>query len=341
MRILSELKKCLKFALISGFLLAAVFTGCNNPAEPEEGPTPSGPVIAWFNGLSATVDLYFPVSDSLVTTAYITGDVPNDLLYLGSDKFAILSSTSAVLQVVDLSVSGSLLHEIAFPVGSNPWAMATGDGKLWVTLMLTNQIVSISTADWTLDSAAVDVPDYPYGITLAEGNIFISHGDYWPEITPGGITVIDAVTLEETGWIDTGQNTTDLWYCSETGNIHAFSSTYTDDGVVSIIDPATATISAQVQTGGNPQSPVRVGSTFACCNAFGSTVFFYDESGSLLSTWEPDSSLTLAGIAVSGDTLYMTDFNADMVYMAEWDTRTILDSLIAGDGPQGIVAVDR
>ena len=330
-----------RITIIVTALVLAMLAACNNPVEPDPGQTPAGMVIAWFNGLGASVDLYFPDSDSLVSTAYVTGDVPNDLLYLGSDILAILCSTSAVLQVVDLSVSGSLLHEITFPVGSNPWAMTTGEDKIWVTLLLKNQIVSISTASWTPDGTAVDVPDYPYGIALAEGNIFISHGDYWPETTPGGITVIDAVTLEETGWIDTGQNTTDLWYCSETGNIHAFSSTYTDDGVVSIIDPATATISAQVQTGGNPQSPVRVGSSFACCNAFGSAIFFYDESGALLSTWEPDSSLTLAGIAVSGDTLYMTDFNADMVYIAEWNTRTIIDSLAAGDGPQGIISVAR
>lgn len=324
-------------AIILCILTAA---SCNSPAGPETGPTPEGSVIAWFNGLGNTMDLYFPRSDSLVSTAYVTGSAPNDLLHLGSGRLAVLSSLSSILQVVDLAVSGSILHEIAFPAGSNPYSMAFGYDRVWVTLLLTGQIATVSTETWTL-AGAVDVPDYPYGIALSSGSIFVSHGDYYPNTTPGGVTVLDAVTLYETGWIDTGQNTTELWRCDETGNIHAFSYTYTDDGVVSIIEPSSATITAQVSTGGAPFSPVRTGSSFACCDGFGSSIFFYDESGALLSTWVPDSSMALAGLAASGDTLYMSDFNSDMVYIADWTSKVILDSLPAGDGPQGIIAVNR
>lgn len=323
-------------------LIILVAASCNSPVEPNSESNPGGNVVAWFNGLANTVDLYFPESDLLVSTAYITGDAPNDMLYLGSDNLAILSSLSSILQVVDLSVSGSLLHEITFPAGSNPWAMAYHNDNIWVTLLLTDQITPVSTETWTLGEA-VDVPEYPYGIAIASGSIFVSHGDYTAPNPPGGVTVFDAVTLEETGWIDTGQNTLDLWYCSETGNIHAFSYTYSDNGVISIIDPVTATISAQVHTGGCPQSPVRLGSSFACCDGFGSTatVFFYDESGTLLSKWIIGSSITLAGLTACGDTLYMTDFDGDKVYRALWQSQTLLSSLTAGDGPQGIVTVNR
>ncbi len=326
--------------VLTMILIILAAAACNSPAGPETGSTPEGSVIAWFNGLGNTVDLYFPESDSLVSTAYVTGTAPNDLLYLGSNRLAVLSSLSSILQVVDLSVSGSILHEIAFPAGSNPYSMACGNEIVWVTLLLTGQIAAVSAETWT-PVETVDVPDYPYGIALAAGSIFVSHGDFYPNTTPGGVTVIDAVTLNETGWIDTGQNTAELWRCDETGNIHAFSYTYSDDGVVSIIDPSTATITAQVNTGGAPFSPVRTGSSFACCDGFGSSVFFYDESGALLSTWVPDSTMVLAGLAASGDTLYMTDFNSDMVYIADWTSKTILDSLPAGDGPQGIIAVNR
>lgn len=326
--------------LLAVLLCILTAAACNSPAGPETGITPGGTVIAWFNGLGSTIDLYFPQSDSLVSTAYITGTAPNDLLHLGSDRLAVLSSLSSILQVVDLSASGSTLHEIAFPAGSNPYSMAYGYDSVWVTLLLTGQIATVSTETWTL-GGAVEVPDYPYGIAVASGSIFVSHGDYYPNATPGGVTVIDAVTLDETGWMDTGQNTTELWHCEETGNIHAFSYTYANDGVVSIIDPSTASITAQVSTGGAPSSPVRTGSSFACCDGFGPSIFFYDESGPLLSTWVPDSSMALAGLAASGDTLYMTDFYRDMVYIADWTSKVILDSLPAGDGPQGIIAVDR
>jgi DNA-binding beta-propeller fold protein YncE len=331
-----------EFTVISCIVIVSIImVSCNSPVEPNSEPNPDGNVVAWFNGLANTVDLYFPESDLLVSTAYITGNAPNDMLYLGSDKLAVLSSLSSILQVFDLSVSGSLLHEVAFPGGSNPWAMAYDNENIWVTLLLTDQIISVSTEIWTLGET-IDVSDYPYGIAVARGSIFVSHGDFPGYTTPGGVTVIDALTLEETGWIDTGQNTIELWYCSETGNIHAFSYTYTDadDGVVSIIDPVTATIKAQVHTGGTPHSPVRLSNSFACCD-WGSSVFFYDESGSLLSTWIPDSSIKLAGLAVSGDTIYMTDFDADMVYIADWTSKVMLDSLSAGNGPQGIITVNR
>ena len=329
------------FLTLVSVIIFNILISCNSPVEPASGNTPGGRVIAWFNGLGSTVDLYFPGDDSLVSSAYITGDAPNDILYLGSDRMALLSSLSSVLQIVDLSVSGSILREVSFPPGSNPWAITFNNSTIWVTLLLSGQITSVSAEDWTVGNT-LDVPEYPYGIEVAGGSIFVSHGDYYPNTTPGGVTVIDAATLQNTGWIDTGANTTELWYCAETGKIHAFSSTYgSNDGVVSIIDPATATVSARIQTGGNPHSPCRTGNSFACCDAWGHSIFFYDESGALLSTWTPDSLLTLAGIAVDGDTLYMTDFNSDRVYIANISSKVILDSLKAGDGPQSIIKISR
>lgn len=321
-------------------LIGLLPVSCSTPAGPSEAPTPDGAVIAWFNGLGNTVDLYFPGCDSLLSDSYITGSAPNFMLYTGSDRLAVLSSLSSLLQVLDVSTSGSVLHEISLPAGSNPWAMASGYDNLWITLLLTGQIVTVSTDTWTV-GGAVEVPDYPYGIALAAGRIFVSHGDFFPDTTAGGVTVINAVTLDEEGWLDTGRNTTELWYSGETGMVHAFSSTFTGDGGISIIDPVSLEIAARINTGGNPLSPVVTGDHFACADAWGSSVFFYDESGALLSTWTPEQSMTIGGIAVSGDTLYMTDFTGDQVHRALWQSGTMLPPLAAGDGPQGIVSIDR
>jgi len=330
----------LKRIIIVIAVAALLNTACDDTTGPSPQPNPAGDVIAWFNGLANTIDLYYPGCDSLVSTAYVTGNVPNDLLYLGSDRLAVVNSTSSTLSVVDLSVSGSLLHEISFPGGSNPWAMAYGYDNIWVSLLQDDQIVTVSTEDWTL-GGAVEVPANPSGMAIAAGTIFVSHAN-WPDGTsPGGVTALDAVTLVELGWIDTGVNTAWLRYFSETGMIHAVSSTYTNPGVVSIIDPVTATIYSQVQTGGSPLSPVRVGSSFACCDAWGSSIFFYSESGTLLSTWVPDPSISMSGLAVSGDTLYMTDFAGDKVYRALWQSQILLSPLTAGNGPQGVIDIER
>jgi hypothetical protein len=330
----------LKSAAIMLAFLLLIIMACDSTTSPGSQPNPAGTVIAWFNGNSDTIDLYFPGCDSLVNNAYITGNTPNDLLDLGSDMLAVVNSLSSNLQIFDLSASGAVTYEIVFPPGSNPWAMTYGYDNIWVTLLMSHQVATVSTEDWTL-GGAIEVSDNPSGIAIASGSIFVSHGNFPVTSSPGGVTVLDAVTLDQTGWIDTGVNTTELWYCEETGMIHAFSTTYVDDGVVSIIDPVNATLFAQVQTGGDPHSPVRLGSSFACCDGFGSTIFFYSESGTLQSTWDPDASAALMGLAVSGDTLYMTDFTGDKVNRALWLQQDLLDPVTAGDGPQGIISIDR
>ncbi len=317
-----------------------IMAACESTTGPSPQPNPAGTVIAWFNGIAGTIDLYYPGCDSLISPAYTTGVSPNYLLYLGDDLLAVVNSLSPDVRVFDLSSSGGILHEITFPPGSNPWAMAYGYDNIWVTLTASHQIATISTEDWTL-GGAVEVPDNPSGIAIAGGSVFVSHG-FWPEAgSPGGVTVLDAVTLEQTGWIDTGVNTTELWFCEETGMIHALSTTYSGDGAVSIINPVNALLLAQVQTGGAPASPIRLGSSFACCDGFGETIFYYDEAGTLTGTWVPVDSIAIGGIAVSGDTLYITSFAEDLVQRALWQPKTLLAPITAGDGPQGVISVDR
>ena len=319
--------------------LALIF-GCNSPAGPGSGSTPEGSLVAWVNGLGATVDLYFQGSDSLVSSAYITGDSPNDLLYLGDNRLAILSSLSSRLQVVDLSQAGSVIQDVQLPAGGNPWAMTHREGRIWITLTQMDALISVSTSTWSIEDS-LEVRTFPYGVAAAEGRIFVSYGDFYPDTTAGGVSVFDAETLQETGWLDTGRNTSELWFCEETGNVHAFATTYTDDGVISIIDPSSASIISQVLTGGAPMSPVKLKNGFACCDGWGTSIFFYDETGAVSSTWNPDTSLTLAGMCVLGDTLYMTDFNGDRVLRGLWATQTLLSSLQGGDGPQMMISVER
>ncbi len=310
---------------------------CNSPTEPAEGQNPAGSAVCWFNGLGSTVDLYYPGADSLVSNAYINGDAPNDMAFLGQDRLAVLSSLSSQLQIFDVSTSGTTVADIQLPQGSNPWAITYYQGKVWISLLLTGRVMAVSAQDWSVTDT-VSVSSFPYGIAAASGKIFVSHGDYYPDTTSGGVTVLDSETLEYEGWIDTGRNTTELWYCSETGNIHAFSTTYTGDGKISVIDPITATVTGVINTGGNPMSPVVIEDRIACCDGWGSKIFFYNESG-LLNTWTPDSSLSLAGLAASGDTLYMTDFSGDRVRRALYPSLTMLPDLTAGDGPQGIMSL--
>jgi len=325
--------------LLSIALLTALLAACNNPAEPDPQPTPPGRVVAWFNGLSNTVDLYFPRSDSLVTMAYITGDVPSDILSPEDGRIAVLSSFGATVQVFDIDMTGGDVFTIDLPSGSNPYSMSLDGINLWVTLLNTGQVARTSPAA----GASVElyyIGGNPTSIAAVGDLVLVGHGT-WPDSTVrGGITVLNASTGEILDSIPTPDNVTSMRYFPETGMVHAVTTTYTGDGMISIINPVSLQIMAQVPTGGAPSAPVMAGSVFASGDGFFSGgIFVYDETGSLLSTW--DTGVSPGGLGLSGDTLYIADFGADRIYLADWTSRTMLDTLVSGDGPQGMVVVER
>lgn len=332
-------KQLTKAIMICVALAISALAACNNsPAGPDTEPTPPGNVIAWFNGIGYTVDLYFPESDSLVTNAYITGEFPNDILSPEDGIIAVLNSGPANVQVFDLDSTGGELFHLDFPAGSNPYTMSWDEEHLWVTLLLSSQIARVDlTQGGTV--TLIDVPEYPRGIASTGTYVLVGHGYYMTGA--GGITILDAVTGTVVGTVDTPENTWCLKYFPETGLVHAMSTTYSGDGMISLVDPASGTILAQIAAGESPGKPVQVGSYFASGDGWMSdAIFFYNEAGTLLDIW--NTGVNATGLAVSGDTLYITDFGADMVYIADWESRTMLDTLQAGSsGPMGIVAANR
>ena len=321
--------------------LLLLHTACEDPVGPSEGPNPCGDVVVWFNGLGYTIDLFFTESDSLVTHAYTTGEVPNDLLCLGDGLFGVVNSASESFQVFDLETSGSTVGEVSLTPGGTPWAAA---------LDPSSGLVYISESDnatvCVLDPASLQVTDTipvapnPYGLAVAAGYLFVSHGNYPDPGFTGDVTVHDLEDGSAVDTIDTPENTVWLRYYESSGLIHAGSTTYTDDGAISIIDPASFQVEATVPTGGTPGPSDMTGDgRYACGDGWNSgRVFIYDELGTVLSVWDLDHFIT--GVAAEGDTLYMTEFASDRVYIGNSTTLDIIDSIPTGDGPQGILLVE-
>lgn len=312
--------------------------GCGTPTGPTEQENPGGGVIAWFNNLGATVDLYFPAEDSLVNYAYATGSCPNDVLDIGDGRIAILSSFDCLFQVFSLEATGGELFSISLPAGSNPYSMTMCSDKIWITLLNTSQVASFE----PVQGASVtlyDVASNPTGIAASSDRIFIGHGNYPETGIIGGITVLEASKGDSIGFVDTPENTWCLRYFEETNIVHAMSTTYMDDGVISIIDPDAMSILTMIATGGTPGAPVRTGSLYASGDGWSSdAVYFYDETG-MQSEW--NTGFNVSGVAVMGDTLYMTDFSNDIVLISDWTQEVILDTLSTGDGPIGIISAVR
>jgi len=325
--------------LLSASILLLLPAACNNPVEPDPQPTPPGPAVAWFNGLGYTVDLYFPESDSLVGGAYVTGAVPSDIVSLGDGRFAVLSSQDACLRVFDADLTGGELFTIDLPAGSNPYSMSWDGTHVWITLLLTGQVARVLPTEGATPTL-YETGGNPTSIASDGEVVLVGHGNYPDPAVTGGVLVLDAATGVELDSIATPDNVTSMRYFEETGMVHAVTSTYTGDGLISIVDAGSLEIVAQIPTGGSPGAPVRAGSYFASGDGFFSdAVFVYSESGSLVSTWNTGASPV--GLAVRGDSMYIADFGADRVYLADWTTRTMLDTLASGDGPQGIAIVER
>lgn len=330
-----------KIILNAALLSILALTACNSPAGPGASQNPTGSHVAWFNGLGNTVDLYFPASDSLVQGAYITGDVPNDILSPEKGMIAVLSSLDARIQVFGTDSTGSEVFSIQLPSGSNPYLMSWDGQHLWITLLLTSQVARVD----LVPGGSVELFDLggnPTSIASTGQMVFVGNGS-WPDTSvTGGITVLDASTGDSLGAVQTPDNVCYLRYFESTGMVHAVTTTYTGDGVISILDPVSMEIKAQVSTGGSPGQPVECGGGFLAGGGWASgSLYFYGESGVLEDEWDT-GHLSAAGVVCLGDTAYVTDPTKNVVFVADCGGRVLLDTLTAGAScPQGITAVSR
>ncbi len=318
-------------------LLVITASSCRDVAGPVEGNTPQGPFVVWFNGLSGNADAYFIASDSLITNAWSTGEAPNQIVELDNGQFAVLSSLSADLRVFSCNTTGVTERTVQFPAGSNPYSFCmTGDtGYSALSLADSVAVFSIQSAETT---GMIHTRSNPSGTAYSSGKLFVGHANYPDASSPGGVSVISPVSGELIKWIDTGVNT--HWLkLQPSGMIHCYSTTYTDDGKITIINPETLEMVAAVQCGGAPGESINVNDSYISPDGWGSGgLVKYTETGDFTRIDLPFSATNLA---VYGDTLYATSFGSAKVYMLDAATFSVVDSLQAGgEGSQGIIAVD-
>ncbi len=313
---------------------ALVFCCCDSstgPSDPGQGPG-----VAWFNGLGYTVDIFYPEDGTLVQGAFVTGEAPNDIVFVNGQLMAIVNSTSSSVSFVDPSRPGTVWKELSLQSGCNPYSACAGGNRLYVAALLSGSVFVID-----LDSLEVvdEFPGVPNasGIALASGLLFVSSGNY-PSSCEPGTRVLDPLTGSILDTIPTPENTHLLRYFPQTGMIHALSTTFEGDGAITIIDPSVPEIAGTVSTGGTPGLPCAFGDLFVAGDGWSSTsVFVYDEGSAYPEAVETGFGVT--GVVATGDTLYMTSFASDAVLVMDGSTWTAIDTLQAGDGPQGILII--
>ncbi len=218
------------------FLILTI-TGCRNVVEPVEGNTPEGPFVVWFNGLSGFADAYFTEADTLIANGWSTGQSPNQILQTGSNEFAVLSSLDADIRFFDGSNTGSTLGSIQLPAGSNPYSFTIENNLGYAALLLSDSVAVFNTQSFQI-SHFITTNSNASGIAVKGDTLFVGHGSYPDASSPGGVSVIDLKADTLLKWIDTGVNT--HWLkIQTTGLLHCYSTTYQNDGAVTVIDPET------------------------------------------------------------------------------------------------------
>ncbi|MCK5131440.1 MAG: hypothetical protein KAR40_04735 [Candidatus Sabulitectum sp.] len=321
-----------------GIFLILALASCRDVVGPATGDTPEGSCIVWFNGLSANASAYFEKSDSLVTNAWSTGSAPNQIVGLGNNEFAVLSSLSAEIRFFSSGNTGSTIGSVLFPEGSNPWSFSVSDGAGYAALLLTDCVAVFDAASFQFTGTIPTSPN-PSGIACSGNRLFVGHAN-WPESSSsGGVSVISIDSGELINWIDTGVNT--HWLkLQPSGMLHCYSTTYPDkDGRITIINPESLSIEAVILCDGAPGEGVPAGNAFLSPDGWGNGgLIKYSESGDFSRI---DLSFAPTGLALRENTIYATSFGANKVYMLDAESFSLLDSLQAGgEGPQGIIAID-
>lgn len=322
-------------------ILLALISGCGSgtgPSDPGQGNC-----VAWFNGLGYTVDLYYPADGTLLSGAFVTGEAPNDIVLLDDGLVAVVNSLSSSITFFDPDQPGTIAAEIELPVGSNPYCACTDGSNLYVSCLMGEStggpcvcVIDLATRQVTDEFRGLPNAS---GIAIASGRLFVSTQNY-PDPSVRGTFVLDPATGDILDTLATPTNTLTLRYFPETGMIHASSTTYQNDGAITIIDPSIPAVTATISTGGNPGLPCRLGTGFVAGNpwTFTGSVFFYEENGSVETH---AAGFDISGVAAAGNTLFMTCFDSDIVLLMDASTWSPIDTLQTGDGPQGILIIPR
>ncbi len=244
----------MKKLLLAGILIALI-TGCSKE-EPTEPTVPETAAKAYIlNGLSETVSIYSLEDDSVYLHVFETGNTPNFILFSGDLGYIVNSGFTGDPSITVFDPENNeVVATFSLPAGSNPWAAATMDGKLYVTLMLMDMVyvLDINTGE-VIDSIATK--RRPEGIVSDSSYIYVACTGINPDWTygPGWLLKIDPANNIVCDSLQIGVNLQALCFDRD-GRLHVlatgdYSNTF---GRIYLIDPDGLTLLDSLDIGGSP-----------------------------------------------------------------------------------------
>ncbi|CAN1494442.1 YVTN beta-propeller repeat [Mycobacteriaceae bacterium] len=195
-----------------------------------------------------------------------------------------------------------------------------------------------STSQVVLGRQDFDAPITGVAVDDAAGRLYVltsaGEGD-----TPGRVHIVDARTLAVAGAVEAGLGASQI-AVAPSGQVVVVN---TLDNTVSVIDPATSTVTATVDVIGSlPQGVAFTGNYAAVANLQSNNVSLIDLNPNSNTAFQVVQLVTTGGtpqaIAASrdGKFLYVAKFNDDAVAVIETTGYTVVTSIQTGDGPTGV-----
>ncbi len=325
---------CLSGVCAGGDLYAACFSSGQVVPFLKTSSERSGTIaelIAGPQSLALLGDRFLAVVGSLDSTLYVyersTMDEvasmllapegaqgPNHLVIQGERAYVVNSQVNTV-QVVDLSEPSQpkTVYEIPTGEGTNPYFAAFDEaGTLWVTLLLTNQVLPLEIGENAgVAGAPIDLPTaegsqpFPAGLAIVEGTVYVTLNnldDAWQPAGNGRLAKVSVAEKASTGLVDLGASCKNPGFVVIREGRLAISCTGSygaDDGTVALFDPAGEDIH-YVETGRAPGrmsvDPSRPGYLYVA-----------DTGGVELITVDADDHFTTTGACVPAEWEFVSD----------------------------------
>ncbi|HEY0840309.1 MAG TPA: MXAN_6577-like cysteine-rich protein [Vulgatibacter sp.] len=276
---------CVSGSCAAGDLFAACFQSGRVVPFLAETRQPSGSIASGIDGpqsLALLGDRHLVVVGGLDDVLYVLdrgtmdivgsmplgdegGRMPNQVLVRG-DRAYVVNSGVHTVQVIDLANPATPVTRFEISTGpeTNPgFARFDEAGTLWVSMMVTNQVVPLTVGEAagsvgeaiTLPSEGLGAHPNPGEIAIRDGMMYVAMnnlGDDWMPFGAGAVAVV-RLASKETSLIDLSDDCKNPGFLVLDGDVLKASCTgsYVGDGAVAIVDLETEGVEV-IATGGAP-----------------------------------------------------------------------------------------
>ncbi|MEZ5066571.1 MAG: hypothetical protein R3B81_17715 [bacterium] len=333
--------------LVLGLTLLA---GCaSSPTEPDPpiDPDPEGtPRVLVVNSQSETISRLELDTGELTVQAATAGTWVNRITRHGSRLLLTNSGANeiALLNAWDLAPAGA----VDLGPGANPWtAVGTSVSQAIVSDWLAGDVRRIDLATRSAGPPLATTPG-PEGLAVTGSIAWIACTNYVGGNTgyaEGRVDVVDLDAWSVVASVPVNTNPQEIAVAAD-GRLHVLcTGDYgLEEGSVCVVDPVTRAVAQEIPLGGTPGRLLLASDGTAWATGFAGGVRRYDTSTLALLPAPSDPTLGEPGFTgldedeVTG-TIWIANFDADLLLSVDPVAGTVTDAWIVGDGPVDVLVV--